>query len=111
MHKTTDPIRSTHAAPATPLACARLQPRPRWQRDALADLPIWRCDVATGKPELPALLLAVWLPNRARTWEWEVIDPRGDTSMAEGGSESQALARAAAEAWTRLRFGDVLDRG
>ncbi|WP_369937411.1 hypothetical protein [Xanthomonas tesorieronis] len=129
MHKITDPIPSAHAVHtgcAAPLArtrvdatpdavagaTARRQPRPlRWRREALADLPIWGCDVVTGKPELPALLLAVWLPKRAQTWEWEVIDPRSDTSMAEGGSDSQALAQAAAEAWTRLRFGDVLERG
>ncbi|MDR6675805.1 hypothetical protein [Xanthomonas sp. 1678] len=121
MYKTTTPIPSKHTVLAAPLPRVRLvatraaatgdTARPRWQRDALADLSIWRCDVATGRPELPALLLAVWLPKRTRTWEWEVIDPRGDTSLAEGASDSHALARAAAEAWTRLRFGDVLERG
>ena len=121
MHKTTTPIPSAHPALAAPLPRARLAAtrdaatadtaQSHWQRDALADLSIWRCDVATGRPELPALLLAVWLPKRTRTWEWEVIDPRGDTTLAEGASDSPALAQAAAEAWTRLRFGDVLERG
>lgn len=121
MHKTTYPIPSTHEAHvfAAPLQRARPAPmrdaddtaRPRWQRDTLADLLIWRCDVTTGKPELPALLLAVWLPKRTRTWEWEVIDPRGDTTLAEGSGASFALVQAAAEAWTRLCFGDVLEHG
>ncbi|QNH12049.1 hypothetical protein [Xanthomonas sp. SI] len=123
MHKTTYPIPGTHEAHAfaVPLQRARPAPtrdaaadhtaRPRWQRDTLADLLIWRCDVVTGNAELPALLLAAWLPKRTRTWEWEVIDPRGDTTLAEGSSVSAALAQAAAEAWTRLRFGDVLEHG
>ena len=125
MHKTNDPSPTPHGTHAFAASLERARPAAMrnaaagdtalaeadWRRDTLADLLIWRCDVSTGKQELPALLLAVWLPKRTRTWEWEVIDPRGDTTLAEGSSSSSALAQAAAEAWTRLRFGDVLERG